>query len=238
MRSGRDSLDRSSHSYSRNNKDTWTGNQSSSFDNYDPFDFTAIQSTARAPTEANPPFIGNQPRVASQATSIVKVYIHEQLAARYDDGSSEGVVSIEGTIYVQATGRSSTPFCLVIRDLLEQIEHIEEQVDVCCNMTNRVSLKGLHQSDRVLRITLNDASTFRETIVLKYFCVPTLRPVPLVRLPFMPTFAFNWVFVLKLLRSFFFASWSKAVYGNRENTREWASKLEPILPISRLFFIV
>ena len=236
MRSDRDTLDRASHSLSRNNNDTWTGNQSSSFDN-DPFDFTAIQSTARTPTEANPPFVVSQPRVASQATPIVKVYLHEQLAARYDDVSSEGVVNIEGTIYVQATGRSSTPFCLVIRDLLDQIEHIEEHADVCYNMTNRVSLKGLHQSDRVLRITLNQGSTFRETIVLKYFCVPTLRPVPLVRLPFKLTSAFQLGVCSHLLRSFI-PSWSKAVYGSRENIREWASKLEPILPISRLSFIV
>lgn len=181
MRSGRDdSLDRSSYSLSRNNNDTWDG-QESSFDN-DPFDFSAVQFNTRI-TERDPHFFSNLSNAAPQTTPIVKVYVHEQLAALYDDVSNESAVGIEGTVYVQAMGRSSTPFCIVVRDLLEQIERIEEQADVCYNITDRVSLKGLHHADRVLRITLNSSSTspFRETIVLKYVCVPTLRPVPLVR---------------------------------------------------------
>lgn len=174
MNSGRDSFDRSSNSFTRNN-DTWTG-QDSSFDNSDPFEFSAMQ--ARLP-EKDPGFIANYRHVALPVNPIVKVYIHEQLAALYDDVSKEGAVSIEGTVYVQATGRS--PFCIVLRDLLEQIECVEEQAEVCINITDRVSSKGLHHADRVLRIALDTASPFRETIVLKYVCVPTLRPVPLVR---------------------------------------------------------
>jgi hypothetical protein len=178
MRSGRDLSDRSSDRFIRGD-DAWVRPESSSFDSV-PFDFSTDQSTARATEHAFRSLVTNEPNASS--TPLVKVYIHEQLAARYDDVSNEGEMSIEGTIYVQAMGPSSAPFCIVLRDLLGQIDRIEEQEDVCCDITDRVSSRGLHLSDRILRISLNSstASPFRETIVLKYFCIPTLRPVPLV----------------------------------------------------------
>jgi hypothetical protein len=187
MRSGRDLPDRSPDDFVQGN-DAWGGPESS-FDNV-PFDFSADPSTAREAEQESHSFVSKVTNVSSPVTSLVKVYIHEQLAAQYDDVSNEGEMSIEGTIYVQAMGRSSTPFCIVLRDLLGQIDHVEEQVDVCYNVTDRVSFQGLHRSDRILRITLNTstASPFRETIVLKYFCIPTLRPVPLVSFHFQSTF--------------------------------------------------
>ncbi|GAX19924.1 hypothetical protein FisN_1Lh607 [Fistulifera solaris] len=176
MRSDRDLSDRSSDRFVRSDA---LGRPESSFNN-DPFHLSADQSTARATERAYRSLVTNEPNASS--TPLVKVYSHEQLAAQYDDVSNEGEISIEGTIYVQAMGPSSTPFCIVLRDLLGQIDRIEERVDVCCDITDRVSSRGLHSSDRILRISLNSspASPFRETIVLKYFCIPTLRPVPLL----------------------------------------------------------
>jgi hypothetical protein len=153
----------------------------------DPFEFSAVSSAAR-PTERDSPshFFPDDPFASKDSSSILKglvtvpVAIHEQLSTLYDNVSAEGSVCVEGSVYVKPLGELTAPFCLVFRDLLEHVERIEEKSEVCRNITEKTPPKGLHRTDRVLRVTPPPSSVSKEIAILNYVCVQNLRPVPIV----------------------------------------------------------
>ena len=133
------------------------------------------------------PFVSSsvEPVPPTPTVSTVRVGVHEQLSAFYDDMSTQGSVHVAGSIHVKpAFGGIPGPFCLVCRDLLDQIERLDARTDVCLDITDQTKLHGLqHPTDRVLRVTLPNPLTGPATegiAVANYVCSPGLRPVPMV----------------------------------------------------------
>ena len=157
----------------------------------DPFEFSAISSIQPKGQDGQSTLFPEDPFQIPTPSSVkqiptVRVGVHEQLSAIYDEVSSEGNVQVEGSIHVKPLKNSlSAPFCLVCRDLLDHIESFEERSQVCRNISDQVSRDGLHPSDRVLRVILSDevlSSSTDGVSVANYSCVPGLRPVPMVRI--------------------------------------------------------
>lgn len=122
-----------------------------------------------------------KPEKKKTGPPLVGVAVHEQLSATYDDASEEPSSHLEGTVTVRATtDMSRHPFCLVIRDLLGHIEVLEDRTLVSKDVSQQISRKGLHRSDRVIRISLPATSTRKDVQVARYICTTRLRPVPLV----------------------------------------------------------
>lgn len=116
---------------------------------------------------------------------IVAVNINECLSAIYDDVSEEPSCQVEGSIFVTPTvDMSRHSFCLVVRDLLGHIDVLEDRTGVAKDITTQITRKGLHRSDRVLRISLPATATRKEVRIARYICSGRLRPVPLVSCAF------------------------------------------------------
>jgi hypothetical protein len=111
----------------------------------------------------------------------VRLAMHEQVSALYDDASVDTTASIIGSIHVKPTTDLKGPFHVTIRDTMNHLERIEIRPDICRDVSEIISRKGLHESDRVLRVTLPPNSINREIPIARYVCTPTLRPVPMVR---------------------------------------------------------
>lgn len=112
---------------------------------------------------------------------VVAVHMNEQLSAIYDDVSESPSCHLEGSIYVTPTvDMSRHSFCLVVRDLLDHIDVFEDRTAVAKDVTKEIPRKGLHRSDRVLRVSLPASATRKEVKVGRYICSGRLRPVPLV----------------------------------------------------------
>jgi hypothetical protein len=155
----------------------------------DPFEFSAISSVPNRDNDglstlfADDPFLDTKPtsgktRLATAPIATVRVGVHEQISALYDDTSRAGSVEVQGSIHVKLTGKISAPFSLVCRDPLDQIERLD-----CSNISDTVSRHGMHESDRILRVQISDeiASLAAEGVsIATYTCVPSLHPVPLV----------------------------------------------------------
>lgn len=158
---------------------TWGANAFDTSFESDPFEFSAVGSSFHpAPTHSATLFPTDPFGKSGKPT--VQVAILEQLSALYDDVSTEGSISVEGSVFVKPSKLlTNLPFCLVLRDLLDHVERCEEKSAVCHNINDKVSRKGLHKSDRVFRVTL-PRQVATEVAIMDYVCVPTLRPVPIV----------------------------------------------------------
>jgi hypothetical protein len=110
----------------------------------------------------------------------VRLAMHEQVSALYDDASVDTTASIIGSIHVKPTTDLKGPFHVTIRDAMNHLERIEIRPDICRDVSEKISRKGLHESDRVLRVTLPPNSINQEIPIARYVCTPTLRPVPMV----------------------------------------------------------
>lgn len=107
--------------------------------------------------------------------TTVQVAVHEQLSAMYDDFSQEGAITVTGSIHVKTP--KVTPFTLVLRDEAHIVQRVEVFVasEVC-----ELLQDGAVGGDRQLRVNLHESQSNEEILIAKYFCLPTLRPVPLV----------------------------------------------------------
>jgi hypothetical protein len=114
----------------------------------------------------------------------VRLAMHEQVSALYDDATVDTTCQIEGSIHIKPTTDLKAPFHLTIRDVMNHLERIEIRPDICCDVSEKISRKDLHESDRVLRVTLPPNSINQEIPIARYVCTPTLRPVPMVRIFF------------------------------------------------------
>lgn len=111
----------------------------------------------------------------------IQVAVQEQLSALYDDVSSEPTCQVEGSIYVKSRSQmEGIPFCITLRDLMVNLNRVEATEDLGQDVSDKISRKGLHRSDRVLRVRLPPESGEGEMRIANYFCSSTLRPVPLV----------------------------------------------------------
>jgi hypothetical protein len=111
----------------------------------------------------------------------VRLAMHEQVSALYDDANVDTTCQIEGSIHVKPTTDLKAPFHVTIRDTMNHLERIEIRPDICRDVSEKISRKDLHESDRVLRVTLPPNSINQEIPIARYVCTPTLRPVPMVR---------------------------------------------------------
>jgi hypothetical protein len=114
--------------------------------------------------------------------TTVRLAMHEQVSALYDDDSVDTTCQIEGSIHVKPTTDRKSPFHLTIRDVMSHLERIEVRPDICRDVSEKISRKDLHESDRVLRVTLPPNSLNQEIKIARYVCTSTLRPVPMVSL--------------------------------------------------------
>jgi len=136
----------------------------------DVFEFSATSSFGGQEEETGSIFFPDDPFMeCSPIKAWVRVAIHEQLSAMYDDFSQEGAITVTGSIHVKAS--ECAPFSLVLKDTTENLQRIEEQVPGVCSVDNK----------RVLRVKLDSTHSLQEIPIANYFCLPKLRPVPLVR---------------------------------------------------------
>jgi hypothetical protein len=132
----------------------------------DVFEFSATSSFEGQEEETGSIFFPDDPFLASSPIKV-RVAIHEQLSAMYDDFSQEGAITVTGSIHVKVA--ESVPFSLVLNDSAENVQRIEELPDVC-------SVDNM----RVLQVKLDPTHALEEIPIANYFCLPKLRPVPLV----------------------------------------------------------
>lgn len=115
----------------------------------------------------------------------VRVTMHEQLSAMYDDFSQEGAISVTGSIHIKPSREINSPFCLIIKEASGNVQKIEHNESCCQDISEKAYDNGVYQSDRVLRIQLNPkVEDEDEILVASYSCVTKLRPVPLVSFTF------------------------------------------------------
>lgn len=100
----------------------------------------------------------------------VHVSVHEQLSAIYDEFSSEGSISVSGTVYVKAA--SAISFQLTFDDSEKLLQSIEVVESICGPTKSK--------TDPILRIELHPLHANEEIMVATYTCETQLRPVPLV----------------------------------------------------------
>ena len=118
----------------------------------------------------------------AMGSPVVQVALHELLAATYDDVSEEPNFQLEGTVHVRAlSDLSRHPFCLVLHDLHGHLDVLEDRATVAKDVSQQIARNGLHQGDRVLRISLPSSATRKDVQVARYICNNHVRPVPLVR---------------------------------------------------------
>ena len=168
-----------------------TSGDTTSFED-DLFEFTATSSVQVGdfdePDESQSFFFPTDPfgTPITEKRQIVRVAIHEQLSALYDDISSDPACQVDGRVLVQTpTSKSTTEpirsFCLLLRDLFGHLDRCDLKDSVCEDITSTMSPDGLHKTDRVLKIRLpNDAPANDEISILTYTCSQSLRPVPMV----------------------------------------------------------
>lgn len=183
---------------------TWEPKQGfdSSFES-DPFEFSTAISSIR-PVDHNDastsdlfpenPFKvkeavekGSQKLPLGSRIGLIRVAILEQLSALYDSVSAEGSVCVEGSVYVKSLGRSSDPFCVVLRDTMQHVSRIDVQNDICHELPlTPETRKQLKSTEKVVRVSIpsngKPLSDNDETLILNYVCAQHLRPVPLVRI--------------------------------------------------------
>jgi hypothetical protein len=117
---------------------------------------------------------------ARSSDDTVRIAIHEQLSALYDDVSVDPTCQVEGTIYAQyKSDLKGIPFCLTLRDLLGQLDRVDPNPEVCQNVSDKVTRQGLHRLDKVLRVRMPGDSEQDQIRIASYLC--GIRPVPLVR---------------------------------------------------------
>ena len=103
--------------------------------------------------------------------TAVRVSVREQISAMYDDFSQEGAITVTGSIHVKSS-TTLTPFRLVLRDKGQNVQRIEA-LGLCEHLHGAAG-------DRELLIKLQKSQSNQEFPIANYFCVPKLRPVPLV----------------------------------------------------------
>lgn len=141
---------------------------------------TTLNTTATTTTTASStPIVLSRPRA-----SPVRVFVHEQVSALYDDFSSEGSVSVTGSVRIKASSSSSrassndntesSTIFLRLKDPHSCLQRVQQGDDVSCQLTRD------DQGQRSLRIKLEKSQASREVHVADFFCVASLRPVPLV----------------------------------------------------------
>lgn len=106
---------------------------------------------------------------------IIRVAMHEQIAAMYDDFSQDGSITVTGSIYVKAT--MDVPFTLQLQDELLNLQRVEPYPG--CQLV-RDDL-----GNRILKVELTKSKLFREVCIADFLCIANLRPVPLVRYNFL-----------------------------------------------------
>ena len=135
---------------------------------------------ARAPPLATPLTDQNHPDIV--------VSIHEQLSMAYESSGATSKSVVEGTIFFKHPSRLAAPFCLILRDPLDQIATLVTHRNAE-DISKRIFQgpgkdAGFRRTDRIFKIGLGEPSTTStdgdEILVARYICVPQLRPVPLV----------------------------------------------------------
>ena len=134
----------------------------------------------------SPPLSDTAPSITS-ADNDIQIIIQERLSAMYDDFSQEGAVTVTGSVHValpstnkphkqQQQQQEQVPYRLVLQDNAHRIHRVQEQKEVCKRRANA-------NGQRVFEILSSSSSetSTDPTLVLHYFCVPKLKPVPLVR---------------------------------------------------------
>lgn len=114
----------------------------------------------------------------------VKIVIHEQLTAMYNDFSQDGEISCVGSIFVHPAPALASSFCLVVKDMLSQVQKVDINNDVCEEISTTPSNCGIRNSEQIIKLTLNKNLDGRDILVANYSCISQLRPVPLVSICF------------------------------------------------------
>lgn len=114
----------------------------------------------------------NNPVEFNEIIPVVNILIQEQVSAVYDDFSQEGSVAVSGSILVRSD--DAKRFSLVVNDA----EHSIQRVEALGANEHVQDVTG----GRELLVNLEDCKGSEDVSIANYFCVPKLRPVPLVRL--------------------------------------------------------
>jgi hypothetical protein len=195
------------------NGQTWGKNASldSSFDSsFDDglFEFSATSSVQGLDADLDSqslfftdPFSLTPPRKEGPVT--IRVAMHEQLSALYDDESADTSCQVEGSIHVKPTTDIKGPFHLTIRDVMNQLGRIEVKPDICRDVSDKISRKDLQKQDRVLRVSLPPNAMNQEIPIARYYCELSLRPVPMVCV--LTILFICWIFVVFINLTCFFA---------------------------------
>lgn len=110
-------------------------------------------------------------------TTTVRVAVHEQLAALYDDFAQEGAMTVTGSIHVKAA--AVTPFSVLLRDKEQNVQSFE-----VAGVVSECKLDAT--GGRELIVELQESQLNHDIPIASYVCAPELRPVPLVS-PLLPT---------------------------------------------------
>eukprot|EP00523_Entomoneis_sp_CCMP467_P012007 CAMPEP_0168717970 /NCGR_PEP_ID=MMETSP0724-20121128/273_1 /TAXON_ID=265536 /ORGANISM="Amphiprora sp., Strain CCMP467" /LENGTH=377 /DNA_ID=CAMNT_0008764461 /DNA_START=8 /DNA_END=1141 /DNA_ORIENTATION=- len=169
--------------------------ESTSFDTKNHFRDGKTRSTipevANNTSSEHVPATDNSPTIHNANEGLVRVAIHEQVSALYDGVTDEPACHVEGSLYVRPSeDLQAKPFLLVVRDSDNHVAHWKDWPSTCRNVSDKVSRKGLHRTDRVLQIstrceeqkrtTQSPRSLAEETLIGQYICSDRVRPVPLL----------------------------------------------------------
>ena len=116
----------------------------------------------------------------------IHIVLKERLSILFNNsnGGTDPICKVVGSIYLKPTNlRKINNFCLTIRDKLSRVEHWEQN-SCCNNITAALPHLALDKNDRVFLISLeqeNQQDHGLEAPIVSYSCVPTLRPMPMVR---------------------------------------------------------
>jgi hypothetical protein len=105
----------------------------------------------------------------------IPLAIHEEVSAMYDDFSpSQGGISVRGSIALKNIHHNKIhlqkKFRLVWKGSVQNIQRIEPVSDIC-----------QIEEDGRISVQLKADQSEDEIVLANYFCIPELRPVPLVR---------------------------------------------------------
>ena len=124
--------------------------------------------------------------IHNEVKQPVRIALHEQVTALYDDFSTEGTVKVTGSIWIQpnpdgegagenmAERGSPSTLLLKIKDPSSCLQRLQQLDDAFCKLTRD------DQGQRSLLVTLDPVQQSREVHIADFYCSTTLRPVPLV----------------------------------------------------------
>lgn len=132
--------------------------------------------------------------MSDDSPPTVRVALHEELAALYNDGGSDPVLAVSGTIHIESQQRNLD---LILHDTAGAVGKVEPITSCATSdldgseeqqgIDHEVFLDTTTSSHRILRLNLPqevdgpEENRSASILVARYGCTSLLKPVPLVR---------------------------------------------------------